>query len=252
MKVKVYRFKNLEDLSWQAAEAISIGAVESVTKKGSFTLMLSGGNSPRETYRALGRPPQSLAMPWPYIHLFWGDERCVPSEHEESNYGNAYRDFIGQVFIPPENIHRIICENKSPEDAAQDYEKKVRDFFNSRERKCSDNIRGDQVCRLPVFDMIILGLGKDGHTASLFPESSAIEEMEKWFTSTESSLATPAIDRITVTLPVINAASTVIFIVAGKGKKRILNSILNNTKTSKRYPASGVQPGGKLIWYILE
>jgi 6-phosphogluconolactonase len=252
MKTKIHKFSKFDDLSWQAAEAISIEAMESVTSKGSFTLMLSGGNSPRETYRALGRPPQSLAMPWPYIHLFWGDERCVPSHHEESNYGNAYRDFIEKIHIPPENVHGIQCQEGSAEEAARDYEKKMRDFFNSPERGCSDNIRGDQVCRLPVLDMIILGMGKDGHTASLFPGSSALDDQGKWFTSVNASEAEPPVDRVTITIPVINAASIVMFIVAGKGKKRVLNSILNETKTSKKYPAAWIKPKHKLLWYILE
>jgi 6-phosphogluconolactonase len=215
--------------------------------------MLSGGEFTQGNIQGAWKDLPSL-LPCPGLTSTSSGEMSAVylPQHEESNYGNAYGDFIEQIFIPPENIHRIICENKSPEKAAKDYEKQMRDFFKSPERKCSDNIRGDQVCRLPVFDMIILGLGKDGHTASLFPGSSAVDEMEKWCTSVEASEATPAIDRVTVTLPVINAASSVIFIVAGKGKKRVLNSILNETKSSGKYPAAKVQPRGKLLWYILE
>ena len=169
--------------------------------RGRFAVALSGGSTPKRMFEQLAK----MVMDWKHIHLFWVDERCVPPDHPDSNYGMTAEALLNHIEIPGENIHRIHGE-QPPEPAALIYEKELRHFF------------GEQ---LPVFDLILLGLGSDGHTASLFPGSPALQEKKRWAVEVKHDAPPPPlVDRVTLTIPVLKEAREVIFLVSGNRKVR--------------------------------
>jgi 6-phosphogluconolactonase len=202
----------------------------------SFNLVLAGGSTPRRVYEYLARPEFKKSIPWDVIHFFWGDERCVPSDHEDSNFRMARQALLDPLAIPQENIHRIQGENDPCAEAAR--------YAQEIERHCA-------VGELPQFDWILLGLGTDGHTASLFPGMDAVED--------PSGICAVAVHpesgqkRITLTARVLNQAKRVSFIVTGKSKAKMVAEILNQIPQRQRYPAAQVQPEqGKLEWLLDE
>ncbi len=237
----IKRFPNLQELSRDAAKFISRRAKVCVGKQGFFTLVLSGGNTPKMLYEQLARYPEK--MPWKNTHLFWGDERCVAPSHPDSNYHMAFDALISKVDIPAENVHRIPAEFPPPGDAASSYECVLRDFFSQLSPPAKDGV-------FPSFDLVLLGLGSDGHTASLFPGDPVLNEKERWVASVIAPDYMSPRERITLTLGVINSASCVVFLVSGSGKKEILDTIHNDPQnTSRLYPAALVHPAGQLIWF---
>ena len=162
IKPEVQVFNNLKNASHALGENIVKTASDEIEKKGRFVLALGGGKTPRFLYNLLASR-YSSKIRWEAVHLFWGDERCVPRDHPESNFAMAYHALISRVPLPLPNIHRIPADAKTPERAAESYEKILREFFKDSEGE------GFQ-----TFDVILLGMGKDGHTASLFPRSSAL------------------------------------------------------------------------------
>ncbi|HEY7406188.1 MAG TPA: 6-phosphogluconolactonase, partial [Candidatus Angelobacter sp.] len=175
------------------------------------------------------------SLPWSKVHIFFGDERSVPPDHPDSNYRMANESLLSQVAIPGENVHRILAE-LDPEPAAQEYENQLREFFH---------VAGDA---WPRFDLIMLGLGEDGHTASLFPGSSALEESSRLVAPTW--VEEKKTFRITLTYPVLNHAAEVEFLVSGAGKAQILRDVLRPS-TDSTYPAQRVQPeNGRLLWLL--
>lgn len=253
MKPGIQRYPNLEALSYAAAEFTCRLAEESVEKHGSFTVALSGGNTPRPMYEALARSPFNTRMPWRDIHLFWGDERCVPSDHPDSNFANAFRTLISKVPVPSQNVHRIPAELNPPEDAAKAYEKILGEFFGSfvKTVRHSQAMSGGQP--FPSFDLILLGVGKDGHTASLFPNDHALNERKRWVVSVRDPSSCPPVPRITLTLPVINSAECVLFLVSGAEKREVIRSILEDSgPVTRSYPAARVNPEGRVVWLIDE
>jgi 6-phosphogluconolactonase len=194
-------------------------------------LALSGGSTPLPVYERLAK----LALPWPSLHLFWGDERCVPPDDQNSNYGNALRKFISQAPIPEANVHRIQGELE-PQEAAKAYEDELRRFFGPEP---------------PVMDLVLLGMGADGHTASLFPGCPELAESSRWAISSQPPAGTgPALPRVTLTLPVINAARAVLFLVAGEDKRPAVSSILRVLGNGSQLPAGLVRPAGELAWFL--
>lgn len=253
MKPEVQRYPNLEALSRAAAEFTWRLAEKKVEKRGAFTVALSGGNTPRTLYETLARPPFDTRMPWRDIHLFWGDERCVPSDHPDSNFAMAFRSLISKVPVPSQNVHRIPAELKPPEDAAEAYEKILGEFFGSfaKTETHPQAMSGGEP--FPSFDLILLGVGKDGHTASLFPGARALKEREHWVAVVRAPNVSPPVPRITLTLPVINSAECVLFMVSGAGKGKVIRSILEDLDPATRsYPAARVSSKGRLIWLIDE
>ncbi len=241
MKPEVRRYPDLEHLSNAAAEFICSLADEGSNKSGLFTIALSGGKTPKSLYANLARPLYTTRMSWSHIHLFWGDERCVPPDHPESNFSMAFRALISKVPIPVQNIHRIPAETEPPEEAAEAYEAVLREFFSSR-RKAGP---------ISTFDVILLGVGKDGHTASLFPGDQALEEKKRWVTAVRAPQGSPPVPRITLTLPLINGARWVLFMVSGSGKREVVRSILQDPLlAAQRFPAARVNPGGRVVWLI--
>ncbi len=223
-------------MSEAAAKLFTARAAEAVSARGLFTAALSGGKTPVAIYAFLAQAPFISQIPWAHVHLFWGDERCVPPDHGDSNYRMTREFLLDHVPIPPANIHRMPGE-MDPAEAPARYEKELREFFAPH---------GDD---FPVFDFILLGLGEDGHTASLFPGTRAIRESARWvaghFVDAQKGW------RITLTPPVINSARMVAFIVAGAGKAAVLKEILEGPFRPDTLPAQIVRPAdGTLLWML--
>jgi 6-phosphogluconolactonase len=223
----VYVCPDAAELARAAARRFVDWAWQSIVKDGNFNVALSGGSTPQELYRVLATPEFRSQVDWPRVHLFWGDERAVPPESPESNYGNARRELLLRVPIPPANVHRMEAEDASIGRAAHNYEKTLREFLPLDDRG------------FPRFHLIFLGLGPDGHTASLFPGSKLLRETSRW-------VSTPMVPklgarRMTLTLPVLEAAQRVVFLVAGAEKASVLREVLCN-HPDPPLPAQMVKP----------
>lgn len=233
-KVHVQVLSDLEKISHKAAEMFVKVSRSCIASQGKFSAALSGGSTPRRLYTLLSSDRYRNEVHWPSVHFFWADERCVSKEHEESNFKTAFDTLLSKVPIPDENIHRIRGE-EDPESGAGDYEEDVRQFFG--------------MSGLPMFDLVILGMGEDGHTASLFPGSKSLEEAIRL--AVPVYLEKPNRNRITLTLPVLNNAAQIIFLVAGRSKAAVLSEILGVRHQKDQYPAGRIDPTrGPLIWLI--
>jgi len=241
LKPEIRVFTDLENASHSLAEKIVEEAGEAVAKRGRFTLALSGGKTPGLLYSRLASE-YSTKIEWPAVHLFWGDERYVPQEHPDNNFAMAYPALISKIPLPPQNIHCINTGLENPGKAADTYEEILREFF--RDSEAED---------FPTFDVILLGMGKDGHTASLFPGSPVLDEKNRWVVAVQAPSSFSPKNRITLTLPVINKSISVFFLVSGSEKASVLKSILEEPDTAgKLYPAAMVKARRKLIWYVDE
>jgi 6-phosphogluconolactonase len=238
-------FSDQDSLSSEAACFINQEVSNAIAEKGFFTIVLSGGHTPRRLYQLLSRPPFSEIMPWPRIHFFWGDERCVPPDHPDSNFSWAFENFLSLVPLPEGNIHRIPAERSPGTLAASEYEKSILIFFQDFSPKNSNQ----GTPSFPVFDLILLGLGPDGHTASLFPGDPALEEKEHLTAFIPSPGQPPYHPRITLTLPVINQGRCLLFLVCDKGKKEIVEEVLHHPE-SNQVPAALINAKGKVYWFI--
>jgi 6-phosphogluconolactonase len=219
-------------LNLAAAEEFCRCAESAIAARGRFCVALAGGNTPRGVYARLAAGLKN-ALPWEQVFIFFGDERHVPPEDPESNYRMARESLLSKVPIPPENVHRIQAELAAPAAAAQ-YEADLRDFFRLAAREW------------PRFDLILLGLGDDGHTASLFPSTAGLEERSHLVVA--NWVEKFAAYRITFTYPVLNHAGEVVFVVSGKAKAQILKDVFAADKHGS-YPAQAVHPdNGKLLW----
>jgi 6-phosphogluconolactonase len=236
MKIEV--LKDADAVAERAASLFMLAAQESAAARGAFTAVLSGGATPRALYSRLARQTVSAKIPWRRVHLYWGDERCVPPEDPASNYGMARRTLIDKVPIPPENVHRMHGEGE-PETAARAYERQIllppaRDAVHFAD--------------VPVFDLVLLGLGADGHTASLFPHTDAVTELQRLVVV---NVAPDGGSRLTLTLPVIDAARRVFFIVTGSEKAGMVAEVLEGLRIPAAVPAQGVMPSaGTLTWLL--
>jgi len=222
----------------QTAAAFARAATEAVAKRGRFVVALSGGTTPQGLYAAIvadGKLRESV--PWERTHVFWGDERQVPPSHPDSNYRMAREVLLSKVPVPEVNVHRIQGELPDASEAAHRYE---------------DDIRGSlglAAAELPRFDLVLLGLGADGHTASLFPGTEALREQQR--AATANWIDTLRAWRITLTLPVINRARSVLFLVCGEDKAEAVKSVLEGRSTREPLPAQLVHPRpGKLAWFM--
>lgn len=225
-----------KEIAEAAAKLFAARAGEAISTRGHFTIALSGGRTPVALYTLLAKAPFASQIPWARVHLFWGDERCVPPDHADSNYRLVRELLLDYVSIPAANVHRMPGE-MDPEEGAARYEGQLRDFFAPH---------GDG---LPVFDLILLGLGEDGHTASLFPGTRAIRESTRWVVGHHVDMQKGW--RITLTPPVINAARTVVFIAAGAAKAAVVKEILEGLFRPDALPAQIVRPaGGTLLWML--
>jgi 6-phosphogluconolactonase len=225
-----------DSLAEEAAQRIVMAAQKAIQQQGRFSLGLSGGSTPQRLYRLLAARPFADQIDWVRVHVFWGDERCVPPDHPDSNYRIAQEALLAHVPIPAAQIHRIYGED-DPGEAAQAYEAILRAFF------------GDG---LPRMDMILLGMGDDGHTASLFPHSAALDApLDRWVV--ENLIPMKRVWRVTLTAQAINAAKQVIFLVSGAEKAERLNQVLHGTYRPHDLPSQLIQPAnGKLLWLVDE
>lgn len=222
------------DVALRAAELIRREAHQAVRERGCFLLALAGGRTPNLLYEMLAREPFAGTMPWEQTHIFWGDERCVPLAHQDSNGGTAMKHFLSKVPVPARNVYPILAAGRPPHKAAEHYEDTVRQIF------CATGSLG--------FSMVLLGMGHDGHTASLFPGQSAVAERVKWVAPAK---APDGQDRITITLPLIHASGTVLFMVTGRDKRDMLTAVLADQQAGlDRYPASMAMGREQTIWLV--
>jgi 6-phosphogluconolactonase len=219
-----------------AAQAIAACAVDAVKARGRFTVALAGGSTPRATYERLARPPLCERIPWDRTWVFFGDERAVAPDHPDSNYRMAHQALLAKVPIPPAQIVRIRGESDDLETAAAEYGRRLTEVFEGKRSE------------LPRFDLILLGMGVDGHTGSLFPGSPVLKEVFRPVAAVHAGAASIP-QRITFTLPVINAAAHVMFLVAGGEKAKVLKVVLGDTPSG--LPAALVRPtNGRLTWLL--
>jgi 6-phosphogluconolactonase len=227
--IRVYA--DLESLSRAAADLIAAQANLAVAARGRFSLALSGGSTPRRAYELLAAPPFKDQAPWDRMHVFWGDERCVPPDDPRSNARMAREAWLDHVPIPAGQIHPIDCA-RDPDAAARDYEAGLRKFFAGA---------------APRLDLVLLGLGDNGHTASLFPGTPVLQEQERWAAAVY--VAAGDLYRVTLTAPLINQAAHVVFLVAGGAKAAVLRDVLHGPRDPARLPAQLIRPdGGELLW----
>jgi 6-phosphogluconolactonase len=229
----IWSYDDYEALSNAAAGIFVQRAREAVQQKGWFGVVLSGGHTPQRTYELLAEPPYRDHVSWGQVHVFWGDERCVPHADPRSNIRMARQALLDQVPIPASQIHPITC-GQAPEEGAKDYEAAIREFFGNRP---------------PRFDLIFLGLGENGHTASLFPESPVLQEQMRWVA--EVYVAEQDLYRVTLTAPFINQAAVVAFLVSGSNKANVLKEVLEGPADPAHLPAQLIQPvNGELHWLV--
>lgn len=224
-------------LAGMAAERIAKLAEEAVARAGRFTVALAGGSTPKELYALLATQPYRARLPWRETHVFWGDERCVGPEHPESNYRMAVETLLRHVPVRPGQIHRMRGEDPDPDRAAAEYDALLRETF------------GLAPGVPPRFDLVLLGLGADGHTASLFPGSPALRETERLAVAV--FVERLGARRLTVTLPVLNAAAATLFLVSGGDKAEILRAVLEAVPDAEPLPAQLVgPPAGTVTWLV--
>lgn len=228
-------YPDLQALASGVAERITELARQAIAERGRFTIALAGGSTPRPIYQQLA---QADNIDWTWVTVFWGDERCVPPDHQESNFRMAQEALLAHVPIPAAQIFRMRGEDE-PQAAAAAYTRDLMQVFG-----------GDPQAGPPPegFDLILLGMGGDGHTASLFPGTPAVDEQVEWVVAQHI----PAVDawRLTLTYPVLNAARTVIFTVAGADKAARVQEILATQGQPDALPAARVRPVGELIWAL--
>lgn len=212
-------------------------AQEAIEARDQFTVALSGGSTPKALYALLATEPWQNQISWDQVHLFWGDERHVPPNDSSSNFRMTQEQLLSKVPIPPENVYRIQAENPNANAAAAEYERDLKQFFQLGEHQ------------FPRFDLVMLGMGANGHTASLFPGTAAVHEQTRLVVAPwVEELKT---DRITLTPPVINNAAEIIFFVTGSDKAAMLKTVLEGAYQPDRFPAQVIRPTqGKLVWMI--
>ena len=218
------------------AQLIQI-ARDAIVARGRFCIALAGGSTPHLLYTNLTRPEKLAQIDWSSVLVYWGDERCVQPDDPDSNYLMARQALLDHVPLLAENVHRI-CGELEPERAAQMYEAELRQVSPG--------------AKIPRFDLVLLGLGEDGHTASLFSGSSALAETKRWVVSVEHTAPPPPlVTRISLTLPVFNAAANLIFLVSGSGKAGIFSRLIQKIDRPNLLPAQLIRPqNGRLVWAV--
>jgi 6-phosphogluconolactonase len=232
----VHILSDHDSLMLAAARGVAAAAHEAMAAHGRFSLVLAGGSTPRGLYALLASPPFKGRLDPSKTHFFWGDERCVPPDSPDSNYRMAKEAMLDALSPPPENIHRMRGEDE-PAKAAEAYEAELRLFFGA-----------ENAPPFPRFDLVLLGLGEDGHTASLFPGSAALHEKKRWV-----ALGTDpqGVRRLTLTVSVINTATRVAVLAEGGAKAGVVGRVLRGTPLKARLPIEYVQPyGGELDFWI--
>jgi 6-phosphogluconolactonase len=236
-KLDIQVFTNPEALTWAAATEFVQQANQAIQARGQFTIALSGGSTPKSLYALLAMQSWRNQIPWNQVYLFWGDERHVLPSDPSSNFRMTQERLLFQVPIPSQNVHRIKAENPNAQKVATEYEQDLKHFFQLGEHQ------------FPRFDLVLLGMGSNGHTASLFPGTNAVHEQSRsvvasWVEELDTH-------RITLTPPVINNARKVIFFVTGSEKAATLKAVLEGQYQPDRLPAQIIHPTqGKVTWMV--
>jgi 6-phosphogluconolactonase len=236
----VQLFRDAAALADAGARHFARRAGECVLRQGRFTVALSGGSTPRAMFALLAEEPYKTSVAWDAVYFFWGDERSVPPDHADSNYKMAHDALLSKVPVPPQNVFRIPAE-LGPERAAAEYSAALRRFFGG----------GQSAGELPRFDLVFLGMGADGHTASLFPGTTALEAGGEIAVATYvEKLQT---HRVTLTAAAINRAAEVVFLIAGEDKAPALREVLVGARAPGQYPSQLIDPAdGRLLWMVDE
>jgi len=233
-EVKTTVVESAPELAEKGAEAFCDAARQAVAARGRFAAAISGGSTPRAMHRLLATEPYRSNIPWSHVHLFWVDERLVPVDHPDSNFGMARQDLLDGAPIPAGQIHPMTLSG-TPQSAASAYQKQLQDFFTHTEGG------------FPVFDLIILGIGTDGHTASIFPADQSAFDTQAWVVAIKGGM--PDVHRLTLSAPVLNHARSVVFLVAGSDKAAVVKTVL--TDETAVLPASRITPvKGQLRWIL--
>jgi 6-phosphogluconolactonase len=228
-------------LAAEAANRIIQASRDAIQQRGRFTLVLSGGSTPEKTYQILAKPGRPT-LDWSKTYLFFGDERFVPPDDPQSNYGMAKRSLLDPAAVAQDHVFAMPTNTASPATSAQAYGETLGRFFSTPVNR-----------EPPRFDMILLGLGDDGHTASLFPGAKALAVQNVWVTWSPPGTLPPPVDRITFTYPLLNAAQQVLFLVAGAKKAEALRDIIEGQPSPTVRPAAGVRSAhGSLTWLVDE
>jgi 6-phosphogluconolactonase len=230
------------EVAQEGAKRIAELAKGAIGQSGRFTVALSGGSTPRDIHQILAAPPYRDAIDWSKVYIFFGDERCVPPNDPDSNYRMASETLLSQVPIPPENVFRMRGED-TPDVAANEYASKLQDFFKLSEAG------GPSPENYPRLDLVLLGMGPDGHTASLFPGTAALQE--RGTPVCANFVPKMDADRVTLTAPAINRAANIIFLVAGASKAPALKAVLEGDYQPQIYPSQLIRPTqGKLTFLV--
>jgi 6-phosphogluconolactonase len=201
-----------------------------------LAVALTGGSSPEGLYRLLASEPYRSQIPWQRVHWFWGDDRFVPQSDERSNAGAARRLFLDRVPAPPETVHAIPTDAANVDEAARRYEAELRAFYGA------DQLDPGR----PLFDVVLMGVGSDGHTASLFPGQPQVDETRRWVVGVPQAGLEPFVPRVSLTLPALASTRDMLFLVTGRGKREILSRLLSGADL----PAARAHSQGDLVWLV--
>ena len=233
MDEEIRIYPNLDGLSRAAADLFIELQKKSIRNEGHFSVALSGGGTPKPLYEVLALPDRQEELEWEKVDIFWGDERCVPPDHPDSNYKMVNESLLQHISIPDQNVHRVPAE-MDPRMAAFSYEESLRGFFHGP---------------LPLFDLVFLGMGEDGHTASLFPHSAGLNEEDRWFIANYAPEQETW--RLTLTKNAISAAKNIAVLVAGKEKADMLSDVLEGDYQPYAKPIQLIKPvDGKMTWFV--
>ena len=240
--------KNTAELSTQAADFIVSHINSTLQKQSRYTIALSGGNTPKALHELLASEAYKGHIDWSKLHFFWGDERFVPFSDDRNNAKMAFDTLLNQVPVNKDHIHIMQTENTTPEASAEAYEKILHQYFPLVHTHHADDVPDNTP--FTTFDLVILGLGDNSHTLSLFPHYPIIFEDKKWVDS--FYLDEQSMYRITLTHPVVNHSACVLFLVAGSGKAEAMKHILKDEYNPDEYPAQIIKPKGELHWFLDE
>lgn len=239
MKPEIKIFQSVEELNAFARNEIARIAADSIRERGVFTIALSGGSTPKKLYELLVAAADFQGeIDWKKTHFFFGDERFVAPHAEESNFRMAHETLFSKIEVPSENIHRFLTEKTDAQNVAEEMENSLREFFRLARNE------------FPRFDLILLGMGADGHTASLFPKSEALKEKEKIVAANFVSKFDAF--RLTFTFPTINNARNVIFLIAGEDKAEVLREVLHGVSNPLKFPSQFVRPTNGSLTFLID
>ena len=238
IKPNIVKVADSGRLAQKTLEEFVAAAKSAISRKGTFYVAISGGSTPKLFYDLLSEPDVYSQVQWDHVRLFWVDERCVPPCEEASNFGMAADSFLSDIPIPDENVHRVTGEEIDYAKAARDYEQTILEVF------------GLEQGQMPVFDLILLGMGADGHTASLFPNSYVVFDTEDLVSAV---YLMDGISRITLTAPVLKAANQLIVMISGESKSEIVRDVFQTEPDAVKYPVHCLWPVmDKILWIMDE